>query len=165
MNVAALRAPRQAPPLIRTVPMSATVRDGHWAYQVLRVDSVPALPGGLAPPVAAHHYTIVLLRLHNLSARPNYLRMESFALTSRDGLAYPRVTSLSRPVAELYHLMPLGSVVPARSVMDGALVFLVRDGASHLELLGPGVALVRLFSLSAISRQGTVGWPMQGHVR
>jgi hypothetical protein len=145
MNVAALRAPRQTPPLIRTVPMSATVRDGQWAYQVLRVTSVPALPGGLAPPMAAHHYTIVLLRLHNLSARPNYLRMESFALTSHDGLAYPRVTSLSRPVAELYHLMPLGSVVPARGALDGALVFLVRDGASHLEVLGPGIALVRLY--------------------
>jgi hypothetical protein len=145
MNVAALRAPRQTPPLIRTVPMSAIVRDGNWAYQVLRVTSMPALPGGLAPPVAAHHYTIVLLRLHNLSARPNYLRMESFALTSPEGLAYPRVTSLSRPVAELYHLMPLGSTVPARGALDGALVYLVRDGASHLEVLGPGIALVRLF--------------------
>ena len=54
--------------------MSATVRDGSWAYQVLRVTSVPGLPGGLAPPVAAHHYTIVILRLHNLSARPNTRR-------------------------------------------------------------------------------------------
>jgi hypothetical protein len=71
--------------------------------------------------------------------------MESFALTSRDGLAYPRVTSLSRPVAELYHLMPLGSVVPARGALDGALVYLVRDGARHLEVLGPGITLVRLF--------------------
>ena len=53
MNVAALRAPRQTPALVHTVPMSATVRDGSWAYQVLRVTSVPALPGGLAPPVAA----------------------------------------------------------------------------------------------------------------
>jgi hypothetical protein len=144
MNVAALRAPRQAPPLIRTVPMSATVRDGSWAYHVLRVTSVPALPGGLAPPVAAYHYTIVLLRLHNLSARPNHVRMEFFALTTSQGLAYPLVTSLARPAAELYHLMPIGTDVPARSVMDGALVYVVRDGASHLELLGPGFTLVRL---------------------
>jgi hypothetical protein len=145
MNVAALRDPRQTPPLIRTVPMSATVRDGTWAYRVLRVTSVPALPGGLAPPVAEHHYTIVLLRLHNLSARPNHLRMPAFALTNPQGLAYPAMANLSRPVAELYHLMPIGSDVPARSVLDGALVYLVRDGASHLELLGPGIALVRLY--------------------
>jgi hypothetical protein len=144
MNVAALRAPRQTPPLIRTVPMSATVRNGTWVYQVLRVTSVPALPGGLAPPVAAHHYTIVLLRLHNLSARPNHVRIEFFALTTSQGLTYPSVTSLARPAAELYHLMPMGTDVPARSVMDGALVYLVRDGASHLELLGPGITLVRL---------------------
>jgi hypothetical protein len=55
------------------------------------------------------------------------------------------VTSLSRPVAELYHLMPIASEVPARGALDGALVYLVRDGASHLALLGPGVALVRLY--------------------
>jgi hypothetical protein len=120
------------------------VRDGTWVYQVLRVTSVPALPGGLAPPVAAHHYTIVLLRLHNLSARPNHVRMEFFALTTSQGLTYPSVTSLARPAAELYHLVPMGTDVPARSVMDGALVYLVRDGASHLELLGPGITLVRL---------------------
>jgi hypothetical protein len=40
--------------------------------------------------------------------------------------------------------MPIGTDVPARSVMDGALVYVVRDGASHLELLGPGFTLVRL---------------------
>jgi hypothetical protein len=145
MNVAALRAPRQAPPPIRTVPMSATVRDGTWVYHVLRVTSVPALPGGLAPPVAAYHYTIVLLRLHNLSARPNHVRMPAFALTNPQGLAYPWMANLSMPVAEFYHLMPMGTDVPARSVMDGALVYLVRDGATHLELLGPGIALVRLY--------------------
>jgi hypothetical protein len=145
MNAAALRAPRQTPSLIRTVSMSAPVRDGTWVYHVLRVTSVPALPGGLAPPVAGHHYTIVLLRLHNLSARPNHVRMEFFALTNPQGLVYPLVTSLARPVAELYHLLPIGTDVPARSVMDGALVYLVRDGATHLELLGPGVALVRLY--------------------
>jgi hypothetical protein len=144
MNVAALRAPRQAPPLVHTVPMSATVRDGSWAYRVLRVTSVPALPGGLAPPLAAHHYTIVLLRLHNLSARPNHVRLEFFALTNPQGLAYPRMATLSKPVAELYHLMPIGRDVPARGVLDGAIVYLVRDGAAHLELLGPGIALVRL---------------------
>jgi hypothetical protein len=94
--------------------------------------------------VAAHHYTIVLLRLHNLSARPNHVRMEFFALTTPQGLAYPLVTSPARPVAELYHLMPIGTDVPARTVMDGALVYLVHDGASHLELLGPGITLVRL---------------------
>jgi hypothetical protein len=55
------------------------------------------------------------------------------------------VTSLARSVAELYHLMPIGTDVPARSVMDGALVYLVCDGASHLDLLGPGIALVRLY--------------------
>src|SRR5437867_10077408 len=99
--------------------MSATVRDGNWAYHVLRVVSVPALPGGHAPPVAAHHYTIVLLRLHNLTARPSHVRMEFFALANREGLAYPSVTSLARPVAELYHLMPIGSEVPARGVLDG----------------------------------------------
>ena len=54
------------------------------------------------------------------------------------------VTSLARPAAELYHLRPIGTDVPARSVMDGALVYLVRDGASHLQLLGPGSTRVRL---------------------
>jgi hypothetical protein len=29
--------------------------------------------------------------------------------------------------------------------MDAALVYLVHDGATHLELLGPGMALVRLY--------------------
>ena len=144
VDVAALRAPHQAPPLVHTAPMSATVRDGSWTYQVLRLTSVPAFPAGVAPPVAAHHYTIVLLHLHNRSARPNHVRMEFFALTAPQGLAYPLVTSLARPVAELYHLMPIGTDVPARSVMDGALVYLVHDGASHLELLGPGITLVRL---------------------
>jgi hypothetical protein len=41
--------------------------------------------------------------------------------------------------------MPVGSTVPARGALDGAFVYLVRDGASHLEVLGPGVALVRLY--------------------
>jgi hypothetical protein len=40
--------------------------------------------------------------------------------------------------------MPIGRDVPARGVLDGAIVYLVRDGATHLELLGPGIALVRL---------------------
>jgi hypothetical protein len=95
--------------------------------------------------VVAYHYTIVLLRLHNLSARPNHVRMPAFALTNPQSLAYPWMANLSMPVAEFYHLMPMGTDVPARSVMDGALVYLVRDGATHLELLGPGIALVRLY--------------------
>ena len=87
---------------------------------------------------------IVVLHLHNLAARPDHVQWESFALTDTKGLVYPWVTSLSRPVAELYHVMPFGSTVPARSAMDGALVFMVRNGAHHLALLGPGIALVRL---------------------
>jgi hypothetical protein len=144
MGVAALRAPRQAPALVRTVPMSVTVRDGSWAYRVLRVASAPALPGGLAPPVVGHHYMIVVLHLHNLSARPDHVRWESFALTDTKGRVYPWVTTLSKPAAELYHVMPFGSMVPARSATGGALVYLVRNGARHLALLGPGIALVRL---------------------
>jgi hypothetical protein len=42
--------------------------------------------------------------------------------------------------------MPIGTDVPVRSVMDGALVYVVRDGAAnHLELLGPDITLVRLY--------------------
>jgi hypothetical protein len=40
--------------------------------------------------------------------------------------------------------MPFGSTVPARSAMDGTLVLVVPNGAHHLALLGPGIALVRL---------------------
>ena len=144
VSVAALRAPRHAPAPIRMVPMSATVRDGSWAYRVLRVTSDPALPGGLTPPVVGYHYMIVVLHLHNLSARPDHVWWESFALIDTKGLVSPWVTSLSKPVAEIYHVMPFGSTVPARSATDGALVFVVRNGAHHLALLGPGIALVRL---------------------
>jgi hypothetical protein len=35
-------------------------------------------------------------------------------------------------------------MVPAHSATGGALVYLVRNGARHLALLGPGIALVRL---------------------
>jgi hypothetical protein len=144
MGVAALHAPRQAPALVRTVPMSVTVRDGSWAYRVLRVTSDPALPGSLAPPVVGHHYMIVVLHLHNLSARPDHVRWQFFALTDTKGQVYPWVTPLSKPAAELYHVMPFGSMVPARRAMDGVLVYLVRNGARHLALLAPGIALVRL---------------------
>ena len=47
-------------------------------------------------------------------------------------------------MAELYHVMPFGSTVPARNATDGALVFAVRNGAHHLPLLRPGIALLRL---------------------
>jgi hypothetical protein len=145
VGAAAMRAPRSAPPLIHTVAMDTTVRDGPWAYRVLGVTSLPALPDGIAPPVdAAHHYVIVRLRLHNYLSRPQSLPPESFGLTGPGELRYPLRSDLRTQVAELYHLAPIGSVVPARSVMDGALIFEVRNSARNFELLGPGIALVRL---------------------
>jgi hypothetical protein len=144
-GTAALRAPRSALPLIHTVALATTVHDGPWAYRVLGVTSLAALPDGIAPPVdAAHHYVIVRLRLHNYLSRPQSLLPQSFGLTDRGGLRYPLRSDLRTQVAELYHLAPVGSVVPARSVMDGALIFEVRNSARNLELLGPGIALVRL---------------------
>jgi hypothetical protein len=42
--------------------------------------------------------------------------------------------------------MPIGTDVPMRSVIDGALIYVVRDGtANHLERLGPDITLVRLY--------------------
>ena len=125
--------------------MDTTVRDGPWAYRVLGLTSVPALPGGLAPPVdSAHHYVIVRLRLYNHLSRPQYVWPASFGLTDPGGLRYPGRSDLRTQVAELYHLAPMGSAVPARSALDGALIFEVRNSARHLELLGPGIALERL---------------------
>lgn len=148
VDAAALRAPRQAPALIRTIPMSATARDGNWTYRVLRVVSVPALPGGIQPPAFGHHFVVVELQLHNALSRPNHVRPEFFDLTDTRKLGYPWESSVNPQVnsqiAELYHLTPIGSNVPAHSTLDGALVYLVRDGASHLELVGPGITLIRL---------------------
>jgi hypothetical protein len=125
--------------------MGTTVHDGPWTYRVLAVTSLPALPDGIAPPLdAAHHYVVVRLRLYNHLSRPQSLPPDSFGLTDPGGLRYPLRSDLRTQVAELYHLAPMGSEVPARSVMDGALIFAVRNAARHLELLGPGLALVRL---------------------
>jgi len=151
VDVAALRAPRQAPPLVRAVPMSATVRDGSWSYRVLSVTSVPGLPGGIAPPIdPAHHYVIVRLRLHSSLSRPQHMRVEWFDLTDPSGLRYPCGPSvrdcaiLRTQVAQLYHLTPFASEIPPHAAVDGVLVFTVRNTARNLELLGPGIALVRL---------------------
>lgn len=144
VGAAVARAPRAAPPLIHTAPFGAIVRDGTRAYQVLHVTSVRALPGGIAAPAIGHHYVIVTLRLYNPLDRPVSVTQQFFALTDSRGLAYPWVNNVARPVAELYHLMPFGSLIPARGTLDGAIVYLARDGASHFELLGPGITLIRL---------------------
>lgn len=144
MAGAAATAPATAVPLVRTAPMSAIVHDGNRAYQVLRIAGVKALPGGVLLPAAGHHYELIFLRVFNRLDRPTPIAPLFFALTSTTGLTYPWVASAMRPAAELYHLTPLGSIVPARGVLDGVIVYLVRDGATHLELLGPGITLIRL---------------------
>jgi len=146
-DVAALRAPRTPPPLVRKVAMDTTVRDGDWAYRVLSVTSAPALPGGITPPVdAVHHYVVVRLRIYNMLSRPQHDRPEWFDLTDAAGLRYQFMGNLSASVSELYHQGPVGGVVPARSVVDDTLVYQVRNATPDrdLALLGPGIALVRL---------------------
>jgi len=148
VNAAALTAPRQAPPLIRRVARDTTVRDGNWTYRVLGVSALPALPGGIDEPAFGHHYVAVQLRLFNLLTRPHHVRLENFALTDDAGLSYPNMyiinSDFRAQAGELYHLTPLGMQVPARSSVDNALIFLVRNGARCLKLLGPGIALVDL---------------------
>ncbi len=148
MDAAALTAPRQVPPLIRQVPRDTTVRDGNWTYRVLDVTALPALPGGIDAPAFGHHYVVVRLRLSNGLTRPHHVRLENFSLTDDVGLSYPNMyiinSDFREQVGELYHLTPLGMQVPARGSVDNALVFLVRNGARHLKLLGPGIALVDL---------------------
>ncbi|MDQ2831911.1 MAG: hypothetical protein M3Y74_23030 [Chloroflexota bacterium] len=146
-DVAALRAPRTPPPLVRKVAMDTTVRDGDWAYRVQSVTSAPALPGGITPPVdAVHHYVVVRLRIYNMLSRPQHDRPEWFDLTDAAGLRYQFMGNLSASVSELYHQGPVGGVVPARSVVDDTLVYQVRNATPDrdLALLGPGIALVRL---------------------
>jgi len=146
-DVAALRAPRTASPLVRKVAMDTTVRDGDWAYHVLSVTSAPALPGGITPPVDAdHHYVVVRLRIYNMLSRPQHDRPEWFDLTDATGLRYQFMGNLSASVDELYHQGPVGGVVPARSVVDDTFVYQVRNATPDrdLALLGPGIALVRL---------------------
>jgi len=148
MDAAALTAPRQAPPLIHHVSRNTTVRDGAWTYRVLGVTATPALPGGIDLPPFGHHYVVVRLRLFNHLTRPHHVRIENFALTDDAGLSYPDMyitdSDFRAEAAELYHGVPFGMQVPARSAADDTLVFLVRNGAQHLKLLGPGVALVDL---------------------
>jgi len=144
---AAVRAPHAAPPLVRKVAMDTTVRDGDWAYRVLSVTSVPALPGGITPPVdAVHHYVVVRLRIYNMLSRPQHDRPEWFDLTDSAGLRYQFMGNLSASVSELYHQGPIGGVVPARSALDDTFVYQVRDTTADrgLALLGPGIALVQL---------------------
>ena len=148
MDAAALTAPRQAPPLIQRVSRDTTVRDGNWTYRVLGVTATPALPGGIDLPAFGHHYVVVRLRLFNHLTRPHHVRIENFALTNDAGLSYPNMyitdSDFRAEAAELYHSVPFGMQVPARSAADDTLVFLVRNGAQRLKLLGPGVALVDL---------------------
>jgi len=148
MDAAALTAPRQAPPLIQRVSRNTTVRDGAWTYRVLGVTATPALPGGIDLPPFGHHYVVVRLRLFNHLTRLHHVRIENFALTDDAGLSYPNMyitdSNFRAEAAELYHGVPFGMQVPAHSAADDTLVFLVRNGAQHLKLLGPGVALVDL---------------------
>jgi len=148
MDAAALTAPRQAPPLIHRVSRNTTVRDGNWTYRVLSVTATLALPGGIDLPAFDHHYVVVRLRLFNHLTRPHHVRIENFALTDDAGLSYPNMyitnSNFRAEAAELYHVVPFGMQVPARSAAADTLVFLVRNGAQHLKLLGPGVALVDL---------------------
>jgi len=148
MDAAALTAPRQAPPLIQRVSRDTTVRDGNWTYRMLGVTATPALPGGIDLPAFGHHYVVVRLRLFNHLTRPHHVRIENFALTNDAGLSYPNMyitdSDFRAEAAELYHSVPFGMQVPARSAADDTLVFLVRNGAQRLKLLGPGVALVDL---------------------
>jgi len=146
-DAAALRAAHVAPPLVRKVAMDTTVRDGDWAYRVLSVTSVPALPGGITPPVdAVHRYVVVRLRIYNMLSRPQHDRPEWFDLTDSAGLRYQFMGNLSASVGELYHQGPVGGVVPARSALDDTFVYQVRVTTPDrdLALLGPGIALVRL---------------------
>jgi len=147
VNVAALRAPRVTPSLVSTVGMDATVRDGAWAYRVLGVASVPTFPGGVEAPVdAAHHYAVVRLRVYNHLSRPRRAWPQWFALTDLAGLRYPYMGGLNAPVSELYHLAPMGGMIPARGAVDDILVFQVRNATPDrdLALAGPGITLVRL---------------------
>ncbi len=144
MGVAVATAPARAAPLLRTVPMSAVIHDGTWQYQARGIQQVPALPGsGVAPP-PAHHYAIVTLHLHNLLTRPAHVRPEYFALTDARGLAFPLVYSAFTPVAALSHLMPIGSNIPPHGAADQKLVYLIRDDARDLKLIGPGLTVIPL---------------------
>jgi len=157
MNVAALTAPRQAPPLIHTYPVGASVRDGAWEYRVLGYNIIKTVPLDIEPPTdIAHHYVILHLQVTNHTVRPWHMRVDSFHLTNPEGLEclwfiqWKKVQEL----AQLYHLTPLGTIIPPRSAMDGAMIFLVRDNAAQpLELLGPGIALVPLDTPAAITKQ------------
>ena len=144
MDVAALNAPRVAAPLVRSVALNTAIHEGSWVYSATGMTSVTTLPGTLTAPVPGHHYVIVRLRLQNLLSRPHNMRPEYFDLTDVAGLAYPWMLGLNGPAAQLYHLTPFGVNVPAHSTVTSLLVFLVRDDARHLALLGPGIALTHL---------------------
>ncbi len=157
MNVAALTAPRQAPPLVHTYPAGASVRDGAWEYRVLDYTIVKTLPLDIEPPTdIAHHYIILRLQVTNHTVRPWHMRADAFHLTNPQGLECLAFIQWKKvqDLAQLYHLTPLGTIIPPRSTVDGAMIFLVRDSAAQpLELLGPGIALVPLDTPAAITRQ------------
>jgi hypothetical protein len=144
MGVAAATAPSRAAPLLRTRPMGAVIHDGTWQYQVRGIQQVQALPGAGGTPMPAHHYAIVTLRLHNLLKRPAHVRPEYFALTDARGLAFPLVYSAFAPVAALSHRMPIGSNIPPHGAADQNIVYLIRDDARDLKLIGPGLTLIPL---------------------
>ena len=140
-------APRYAQPVVHSAASSATVRDGDWGYQVLGANTIQALPGGAPTPVdSEHQFAVVRLRLHNYSIRAQQSRSEWFDLTDAAGLRYPLRDDVRKQIAELYHLIPAGSQVPARSSIDVALVFEVRTSSKHFSLVGPGITLMRIAS-------------------
>lgn len=149
VNVAALTTPRQAAVLYRTVPMSATIRDVNWAYQVLNVTRLQALPTGFdQPPDTAHKYAIVRLRIFNLLSRPQHVKLQYFALTDSTGVQFPLAGNsqdgMRINLAELYHLAPIGMVIPAKSAVDNVVAYVIRSTTGRLELLGPGITMVQL---------------------
>lgn len=147
VGVGAVGAPGLAPPLIRTVAMSTTVRNGTWTYRVLGVGTAEVLPRDAGPRVAHHHYVIVRLSLRNLAARSNGLPAEIYALVDITGQPYPWYpwqTVLRGAHVELYGSPPFATMIPARTGVTRVLVAVVPDSHRRLELLGPGITLVRL---------------------
>jgi hypothetical protein len=90
---------------------------------------------------------IVRLRLRNLSARPNGLTQATYALVDTTGRSYPWYPwqkALRGAAAELYGSPPFSAGIPAFRGEDRVLIALVPNGNRRLELLGPGITLIRL---------------------
>ena len=147
VGAGAVGAPGLAPPLIRTVAMSTTVRNGTWTYRVLSVTRARELPHDAGDPVANHQYVIIRLSLRNLAARSNGLPAEIYALVDVTGQPYPWYpwqTVLRGARAELFGSPPFATMIPARTGVTRVLVAVVPDSYRRLELLGPGITLIRL---------------------